>query len=569
MGAGRLKAGDVVGQKYKVEKPIGAGAFASVYVAQDLKVGRRVALKVLDTQMGDIFDRFRHELEAVKNLEHQNIVRLYDFDRTQAGAPCIVMEYIEGEELGELVFEERGFALVRVADIAAQILDALVDAHSQGIVHCDLKPENVLITSKGARGDVAKVLDFGIATLSWDEQQGDGGKQIVGTPHYMAPEQIKRKNIGPWTDLYAVGLIMIEMATGERAVDGHSPQEILRKQLNESVKIPEALAGTELGAIIERAVQKHPERRFRSAKEMYDDIQRALSYGTSSPQWGKIFAGIVEESRHPLKAPTTDYPDDILRDANRSGDYMAQLNALVEEEGQGKPAPGTTTGPSGRARERAAALRERVGKGVKVTERAPERIKPAVRSDKLELDEKVMVKARHQRQGQVFDQRQVHKKRGLRLLMVLSLALLLLLGGVGFFLYHLSLKSVPEESAKSRGEKVQGGGVKTGAPPPKVVLGPADVAAGMVSGTTFAAAQGRRSGETVLFRIIAAPLESDVWRDDVRVCAKTPCSVRVFASAKKGAVRVSRRGFEPLTIALDGAKPDEPILVELEPLVGP
>ena len=268
-------AGDIFLNKYEIVSLIGEGAFGCVYRARDVKLDRIVAIKFINI-VNDVLERFNDEIEAIKGLDHPNIVRLYDFDILKNGMPCMVMEYINGREVGDVLCSDGPFELQRICEIALQVLDALVETHKHGIVHCDLKPENIMLSNVGARTDVVKLIDFGVASIfSKTANDPKRAKVLVGTPQYMAPEQIRHEEIGPWTDIYAVGLILIELFTGQFVFDAEDPREVLRMQLHKPVVLPPKLANTELGPIIARAVEKDKNRRYQSTKQLYDDLKEA------------------------------------------------------------------------------------------------------------------------------------------------------------------------------------------------------------------------------------------------------------------------------------------------------
>lgn len=269
------KIGEILLNKYETISPLGDGAFGSVWRARDIKLERIVAVKFINTTTG-ILSRFSDELEAIKNLEHPNIVKLYDFDILRGGVPCIVMELVKGREIGDVLMSDGPFSGQRLCNIILQVVDALVETHKHNIVHCDLKPENIMLMNVGAREDVVKLIDFGVASImSKDSNGSDKKKMLVGTPQYMAPEQIRHEMLGPWTDIYALGLIMIELFTGQFVFDHEDPREVLRMQLHNPVTIPHKLACTPLGPIVARAVEKDVSKRYQSTQEFYEDLRAA------------------------------------------------------------------------------------------------------------------------------------------------------------------------------------------------------------------------------------------------------------------------------------------------------
>lgn len=270
------KVGEILLNKYETISPLGDGAFGSVWRARDIKLDRIVAVKFINTTSG-VLSRFSDELEAIKNLDHPNIVRLYDFDILRGGVPCIVMELVNGREIGDILMSDGPFSGPRLCNIILQVVDALVETHKHNIVHCDLKPENIMLMNVGAREDVVKLIDFGVASIMSKDSSNDADKKkmLVGTPQYMAPEQIRHEELGPWTDIYALGLIMIELFTGQFVFDHDDPREVLRMQLHNPVTIPHKLACTPLGPIIARAVEKEVSKRYQSTQEFYEELRAA------------------------------------------------------------------------------------------------------------------------------------------------------------------------------------------------------------------------------------------------------------------------------------------------------
>ena len=259
---------------FEIQEAIGHGAFSDVYLAVDPD-GRKVVLKCPhDAIMGDTstFDRFRRELEIAKKLDHPGIQRSYDLGAHRS-RPYLVMEYVDGQTLRELLHREKRLPTARAIDLTEQLAAAMAYAHSQGVYHRDLKPENILITPKGR----LVVTDFGIALLS-------GAKRLtwrwltsaVGTPDYMAPEQIQGKRGDARTDIYAIGIMLFEMLAGHVPWGGDNPLAVMQQHLssplpdlhriNSSVLPP-------LEAIIRRSVRKDPDERYQDAGELLHDLK--------------------------------------------------------------------------------------------------------------------------------------------------------------------------------------------------------------------------------------------------------------------------------------------------------
>lgn len=302
------KIGDVLLNKYELISLVGEGAFGSVFRARDIKLDRIVAVKFIQTT-GGMLERFSDELDAIKNLDHPNIVRLYDYDILKGGVPCIVMEFVNGREVGEVLVDEGPFTLDRICNVAQQVLDALVETHKHNIIHCDLKPENIMLTNVGARNDVVKLIDFGVASmLSNTSEDNERQKLLIGTPQYMAPEQITHGQLGPWTDIYALGLILIELYTGQFVFDDEDPRAVLKMQLHNPVVIPHKLACSPLGPIISRATEKEVSKRYQSTQEFYNDVCEATQAIRSGTRTSK---GSLRQRANSERVTATSVFDDL------------------------------------------------------------------------------------------------------------------------------------------------------------------------------------------------------------------------------------------------------------------
>src|SRR4029450_11912856 len=209
--------GTLLAGRYRIKKLCGEGGMGRVYEAEHVEIGRRVAVKVLHpaySRTPEVVERFRREARAASKVGHPNIVDVTDSGTTDDGSFFFVMEFIEGVELGLVIFKEGPMAVQRALHIGAQMCDALQAAHDAGIIHRDLKPENVLLITKEGQPDFVKVLDFGIAKSTEVEETAKSGRRLtrpgvaMGTPEYMAPEQAAGKPADPRSDIYAVGSIL-------------------------------------------------------------------------------------------------------------------------------------------------------------------------------------------------------------------------------------------------------------------------------------------------------------------------------------------------------------------------
>ena len=246
---------------YRIERLLGTGGMGEVYVADDLKLGRRVALKVLSSDLvGDPHrrERFEREARAAAALNHPNIVTIHSVEEAD-GIPFLTLELLDGKTLGEIV-PAGGLPLDRLLDLAIPLTDAVGAAHQAGITHRDLKPGNVMVTSDGR----VKVLDFGLAKVKEDVRANadtvmptaslTGEGRIVGTVMYMSPEQAEGKPVDLRSDVFSLGIILYEMATGVRPFAGDTQMSILSAIMKDTPKpITEARAGLprELSKIVE------------------------------------------------------------------------------------------------------------------------------------------------------------------------------------------------------------------------------------------------------------------------------------------------------------------------------
>jgi serine/threonine-protein kinase len=263
--------------RYKIIKKLGTGGMATVYLAEDQELGRRIAIKILNAKHASdkqFVERFRREASSAAGLSHPNIVQIYDRGNAE-GTYYIAMEVIEGLSLKELIIE-RGPSPIPVAvNYARQILAALRFAHRNGVVHRDIKPHNVLVDEEGR----VKVTDFGIARAGASEMTEVGS--IIGTAQYLSPEQARGAPVDARSDLYSLGVLLYELLTSEAPFNGDTPVEIAMKHLSAvpeppSAKRPEV--SPELDSVVLRALAKNPEDRYQNAAEMEADLS-AISKG--------------------------------------------------------------------------------------------------------------------------------------------------------------------------------------------------------------------------------------------------------------------------------------------------
>ncbi|HEX4943518.1 MAG TPA: protein kinase [Usitatibacteraceae bacterium] len=270
--------------KYVVQSILGKGATGPVYRGFDPGIKRPVALKAITKRLLDpadldyVINRFRHEAQAVGRLTHPRIAAIYDFIETDEIA-CIVMELVNGRSLAHHLTEVTRYGFADTWEVVRQVLDGLAYSHGQGVIHRDLKPGNILVNDDGR----IKITDFGVARIDTSTLTVMG--DIVGTPHYMAPEQFAGQPSTPRTDLYQVGVIVYELLTGARPFTGNNV-EILRRVLNERPADPSTLnpqISRQLDAVVQKALAKDPAERFGSAREFADALRGALEDSLGAP----------------------------------------------------------------------------------------------------------------------------------------------------------------------------------------------------------------------------------------------------------------------------------------------
>ncbi|HEY8316380.1 MAG TPA: protein kinase [Gaiellaceae bacterium] len=270
--------GEVIAERYELEELVGTGGMSKVYRARDQLLERYVALKVLHPHYaddGEYVERFRREAQAVAKLSHPHIVTV--IDRGEAdGQQYIVFEYVDGENLKQLIERIGPLPTRQAIELTLEIADALAFAHEHGLVHRDVKPQNVLITPDGE----AKVTDFGIAR-SLDVEHGvTQTGTVLGTSNYLSPEQASGHTTTPATDVYSLGVVLYEVLTGEVPFPGENFVAVAMKHINEpppDVQARRPDVPLRLGAAIDRALEKDPTQRFRSMDEFAWELRQCLA----------------------------------------------------------------------------------------------------------------------------------------------------------------------------------------------------------------------------------------------------------------------------------------------------
>jgi serine/threonine-protein kinase len=286
-------AGTLLEDKYRLIRVLGSGAMAHVYEAEQMRLGRSVAVKIMRVALASdkrSLERFRTEALAASRINHPNAIAIYDVGVTKDGVPYIVMEHLRGITLAQAL-ADRTFSVERVVSVGSQVLAALDEAHGCGVIHRDLKSENVVLEARRDGSDFVKVLDFGIAAFV-----GSADASIVGTPEYMAPEQIRGDPPVPATDIYAMGVMLYEMVTGRTPFAGVALSALLERHLAEIPTPPSRITHCPpvLEAIIQRALEKDPRRRFPDAREMRAGLLGVIgTTGRTCPSCGeRVVAGV-------------------------------------------------------------------------------------------------------------------------------------------------------------------------------------------------------------------------------------------------------------------------------------
>lgn len=271
-----LSKGQKINDRYEIIKTIGEGGMANVYLANDTILERNVAIKVLRGDLSNdekFIRRFKREALSVSNLSHPNIVEVYDVGEEE-GNYYIVMEYIEGKTLKQLLQKRGALTLTEVIDIMSQLTDGLAHAHEAYIIHRDIKPQNIMIEDNG----LVKITDFGIATAV-NSTQLTQTNSVMGSVHYLPPEQANGKGSTIKSDIYSLGILMYELLTGSVPFKGDTAVEIALKHMKEkipSVRKQNPTIPQSIENIILKATAKNPKNRYDSAREMYADLQTAM-----------------------------------------------------------------------------------------------------------------------------------------------------------------------------------------------------------------------------------------------------------------------------------------------------
>ena len=298
--------------RYRIESVLGRGAMGVVYKGYDEGIDRYVAIKTVHRNLlsgdegADWLQRFRREARAAGRCLHQNIVTVFEFGE-QDGMPYIVMEYVEGRELGDIIRGPERPDRGQAVDIISQVLDALQYAHANGIVHRDIKPGNIIILKDGT----VKVTDFGIARIDSTSMTAHGS--VVGTPSYMSPEQFTGGEIDRRSDIFSTGVVLFELLTGQKPFPGKSATEVMYRLLNHQPPAVTTLNPTlpiAMNAVVLKALSREPADRFATAAEFKAMLQQAAKMAPANEDMTVVMAPPVPPASAPEQAGGTGIHDE-------------------------------------------------------------------------------------------------------------------------------------------------------------------------------------------------------------------------------------------------------------------
>ncbi len=334
-----LSRGQKINERYEIIKTIGEGGMANVYLANDTILDRKVAIKVLrgDLSTDEKFiRRFKREALSVSNLSHPNIVEVYDVGE-EDGNYYIVMEYIEGKTLKQLLQKRGALTLTEVIDIMSQLTDGLSHAHEAYIIHRDIKPQNIMIEDNG----LIKITDFGIA-MALNSTQLTQTNSVMGSVHYLPPEQANGKGSTIKSDIYSLGILMYELLTGSVPFKGDTAVEIALKHMKEklpSVRKQNPTIPQSVENILLKATAKNPKNRYDNVREMYNDLQTAMDrtnekrlvyeYPENDLEETKVVPTINKEAKKSTVDKPLDTKDEDSQEKTKEKNKLPIILAIV------------------------------------------------------------------------------------------------------------------------------------------------------------------------------------------------------------------------------------------------
>jgi serine/threonine-protein kinase len=356
------RLGSTVGN-YRLDKILGRGGMGTVYSGEHVYIKKPVAVKVLHPQFArypDAVNRFLREARAASSINHPNIVDVTDFGVLGDGLVYFVMEYLDGKSLEDLIEKDGAVELHRALNIVNQMSYALEAAHEMGVIHRDLKPDNIMLLERPGRRDIVrmvttgaggwvterersydfvKILDFGIAKILAPDELGTDTLQgaVFGTPEYMSPEAARGEDVDLRTDVYSLGVILFDMVCGRPPYEAEAGSEVLHKHINAPVPSPREFAphreiteGAE--RVVMRAMSKDPARRYQTMAEFRGDLPNA--YGTVSYRRHKPIDGEPKGPDSRKKRLTEEIDDWLRNDQSSMSVEEARMMALVDQTDQ-------------------------------------------------------------------------------------------------------------------------------------------------------------------------------------------------------------------------------------------
>lgn len=320
--------GRTIAERYEVHRLIGDGGMGSVYQAKQHPLDRWVALKLIRHDLARdplAAKRFHREMRAAVRVQHPNTIRVYDYGTAESGELFLVMEYLDGQTLAAVLENRQPLDPARIDHIGMQVVKALAAAHSEGIIHRDLKPQNIILLDHYGDHDLVKVLDFGLARFT-EQMPGDENQSLtadgsmVGTPHYMSPEQISGEPVDHRSDLYALGVLLFRMATGQEPFPAKTPFMVIAKHLNELPPKPSSITPGTIPEWLERLIlqllEKDPARRPQSAEELIALFDRSQLKVPAPPREAARLAALRQ-----LRILDTD-PEQVFDDLTSLASYI-------------------------------------------------------------------------------------------------------------------------------------------------------------------------------------------------------------------------------------------------------
>jgi serine/threonine-protein kinase len=317
----------ILNGRYLLVAQQGSGGMSVIYKAVDRALGRNVAIKILRpslTRDPSFLEKFRNEARAVANLSHPNVVTVYDVG-SDGPTHYIVMELIEGQDLKKIIKSQGALPVDRALKLAVQMCAGIGYAHRSGLVHADVKPQNILVTST----DIIKVTDFGIAQALSDTQPQQRAEVVWGSPHYFAPEQARGEQPTPMSDVYAIGIVMFEMLTGKLPYAGVNQQDLALAHIREPIPnlsnlnpaIPDRIS-----KMVYRAMSKDPRDRFRDADQLGNVL---TDYHARAQDYTAVQPGIASSPSPTVPSPSYNAPADRPEPINTevTAKYSAAPNA--------------------------------------------------------------------------------------------------------------------------------------------------------------------------------------------------------------------------------------------------